>query len=101
MDDFEKMAYDRAKRKAKEIKGFYINLTLYLTTMPIVITVNLVFSPEFHWFWFSLAGWGVGILAHAIGAFGFPFFWKNWEERKLKELIEKIDKEKEQKAKYE
>lgn len=101
MEDFEKTAYDRARRKAKEIKGFYINLTLYLTTVPIIIFVNLTFSPEFHWFWFSAAGWGIGVLVHAMGTFGFPFLGKNWEERKLKELIEKLDKEKEQRAKYE
>ncbi|MNK22258.1 hypothetical protein D3C87_405320 [compost metagenome] len=101
MEDFEKMAYDRARRKAKEIKGFYINLTLYITTVPIIIFVNLTFSPEFHWFWFSAAGWGIGVLVHAMGTFGFPFLGKNWEERKLKELIEKLDKEKEQRTKYE
>lgn len=101
MEDFEKTAYDRARRKAKEIKGFYINLTLYLITVPIIIFVNLTFSPEFHWFWFSAAGWGIGVLVHAMGTFGFPFLGKNWEERKLKELIEKLDKEKEQRAKYE
>jgi len=101
MDNLEKTAYDRARRKAKEIKSFYINLTCYLVCIPIVIIVNLTFSPQFHWFWFSALGWGMGIAAHAMAAFGYPFLGKDWEERKLKELMDKIENEKVQRAKYE
>jgi len=102
MDDLDKMAYDKAKRKAREIKGFYINLICYLIVVPMLVFINLSFSPEFQWFWFSAIGWGVGVLTHAMGAFGFyPFLGKNWEERKLKELMEKMEKKKAQRVNYE
>ena len=42
--------YIKAKKKVKEIKGFYIHLFLYIATMPIIVGVNLVFVPGFHWF---------------------------------------------------
>lgn len=102
MEDFDKIAYDKARRKVKEIKGFYINLTCYLIVVPILIYVNLTFNPEFHWFWFSAGGWGVGVITHGMGAFGYyPFLGRDWEERKLKELMDKMDKRDEQQKQYE
>lgn len=92
MEDFnsEKMAYERAKKRAKEIRGFYYNLTMYCIVIPTLIVINLVFTPEFQWFWFSMLGWGTGLLCHGMAAFGFyPFLGKNWEDKKMKELIEK------------
>lgn len=102
MEDFDKIAYDKAKRKVKEIKGFYVNLTCYCLIMPILIYVNLTFMPQFQWFWFSLAGWGVGVAFHGMGAFDwYPFLGRGWEERKLKQLMDEMNKRDEQKAKYE
>lgn len=102
MEDFDKIAYDKAKRKVKEIKGFYVNLTCYCLIMPILIYVNLRFMPQFQWFWFSLAGWGVGVAFHGMGAFDwYPFLGRGWEERKLKQLMDEMNKRDEQKAKYE
>ena len=40
-------------------------------------------------------GWGVGVLFHGLGVFKvMPFFGKNWEEDKIKELMEKEKKQK-------
>ncbi len=97
MEDFDKIAYDKAKRKVKEIKGFYINLSCYCLVMPILIYVNMKYMPEFQWFWFSLAGWGVGVAFHGMGAFDwYPFLGKGWEERKLKQLMDEMNKRDEQ-----
>jgi hypothetical protein len=100
MQDFEnKHAYERAKKKAKEIRSFYINVTFYCITMPILIFINLRFTPEYYWFPFSMGGWGIGLLFHAMAAFDYmPFFNKDWEERKMKELL---DKEKQKQQKFE
>lgn len=102
MEDFDKIAYDKARRKIKEIKGFYINLTCYLIVVPILIYVNLTYTPDFLWFWFSAAGWGVGVITHAMGAFGFyPFLGRDWEDKKLKEIMDKMDEKDAQRTKYE
>ncbi|MNE41549.1 hypothetical protein D3C80_1356250 [compost metagenome] len=91
MEDFktEKMKYENAKKRAKNIRSFYINLMCYCIIIPIVIYVNLKYVPEIQWFWFTMIGWGTGILAHGMEAFQVnPLFSKSWEERKLKQFIE-------------
>ncbi len=86
----DSLAYQKAKKKAREIKGFYYNLTCYCIVIPTLITINLVFVPQFHWFWFSMVGWGTGLVFHGMSAFGYmPFLGKDWEEKKLKELMDK------------
>lgn len=88
---FEKQQrYDRAKKKAQNIRSFYMNLALYCIVIPILIIINLTYMPEFHWFYFSMLGWGTGLFFHAMEAFEWnPFFGKNWEERKIRELMDK------------
>ena len=82
----ENTAYFRAKKRVQELKGFYGNLISYCCVIPILIFINLRFSPQFQWFWFSLAGWGFGLLMHAFKVFGYS---SNWEERKIREILEK------------
>jgi len=91
MEDYntDKFTYEKAKKKAKNIRSFYGNLTCYCIVIPILIFVNLTYSPEFQWFWFSMLGWGIGVFAHAMEAFNFnPILGKNWEEKKLQQFIE-------------
>lgn len=91
MEDFEdKFAYERASKKVKEIRSFYINLACYCIVIPGLIAINLIYTPEYLWFFWSMAGWGIGLVFHAMTAFSvLPFFGSDWEERKLKEFMEK------------
>jgi len=90
MEEYDDIAYKKAKDKVKEIKGFYYNLMCYCTVIPLLVYFNLKFSPEFHWFWFSALGWGTGVVFHGMSAFGYiPFLGRDWEDRKLRELMEK------------
>ncbi len=82
----EDTAYYRAKKRVEELKGFYGNLISYCCIIPILIFINLRFSPQFQWFWFSAAGWGFGVIMHALKVFGYS---TNWEERKIKEILDK------------
>lgn len=92
MENNNTIAYQRARHKVKEIKGFYYNLTCYSIVIPALVFINLTFSPEFHWFWYSACGWGTGVLFHGLSTFGYiPFLTHDWEERKLKELMSKYD----------
>ena len=85
----ENSAYFRAKKRVEELKGFYGNLISYCCVIPILIFVNLTYSPQFQWFWFSAAGWGFGLVMHALKVFGYS---SNWEERKIQEILSKEDK---------
>jgi 2TM domain len=82
--------YQQAKKKVEEIKGFYSHLTSYILVIAFLIFINLRYSPKHLWFFWPAFGWGIGLLFHAIGTFDIiPFFGKNWEQRKIDELMKK------------
>ena len=85
----EDQKYIQAKKRVQKIKGFYTHLTVYCFVIPIIIFANLKFEPHFHWFWFSLLGWGTGLIIHWVNVFGFNLLGigKNWEDRKIKEMM--------------
>ncbi|MBP6180645.1 2TM domain-containing protein [Flavobacterium sp.] len=87
----ENNAYYRAKKRVEELKGFYGNLISYCCVIPLLIFINLTYSPQFQWFWFSAAGWGFGLIMHALKVFGYS---SNWEERKIKEILQREDRKK-------
>ncbi|REH01132.1 2TM domain-containing protein [Flavobacterium aquicola] len=82
----ENKAYFRAKKRVQELKGFYGNIISYCCVIPFLVFINLKFSPGFQWFWFSALGWGFGIVMHAFKVFGYS---TDWEERKIREFMEK------------
>ncbi|MFD1602657.1 2TM domain-containing protein [Flavobacterium artemisiae] len=85
--------YYEAQKKVEEIKKFYQHLTVYVLTNPIVIVVNLTTSPHYLWFLYCLFGWGIAIVMHGLKAFDYaPFFNKEWEARKIKEILEEENK---------
>ncbi|WP_413997717.1 histidine kinase [Flavobacterium sp. W1B] len=87
----ENNAYYRAKKRVEELKGFYGNLISYCCVIPLLIFINLSYSPHFQWFWFSAAGWGFGLIMHGMKVFGYS---SNWEERKIQEILQKEDNNK-------
>ncbi|WP_323788057.1 2TM domain-containing protein [Psychroserpens sp.] len=85
-------AYLRAQKRVKAIVGFYWHLASYVIVnifLIILITSNGV--PFFSMGTFSTAiFWGIGLAFHFLGVFGPNFFFgKNWEERKIKEIMDK------------
>ncbi len=84
-------AYYKAKKRVEEIKGFYGNIISYCVVIPFLIFINYRTSWNFQWFWFPMLGWGMGIVFHAFGVFGYG---KNWEERKIQEILDKENQRK-------
>ncbi|OAB78869.1 2TM domain-containing protein [Cochleicola gelatinilyticus] len=82
--------YATAKERVEKLKGFYIHLTIYLLFVPVFIWLNYISRAGFPWAAFPILGWGFGVLGHASDTFNYnPFFGKNWEQRKIKELMNK------------
>lgn len=79
-------AYKRAQKRVKEIKGFYANLTSYCIIIPFLIFVNLYTEDGYHWFWWPLLGWGIGLASHAFQVFGVG---ESWQEKKIQEIMNK------------
>jgi len=87
---FENSSYIKAVEKIEKMKEFYKNLVSYIIFIPFFIFINLRFSPHFHWFWFPIIGWGIGVIFQALEVYGYHFFLgKDWEEKKIKELMNK------------
>lgn len=89
-DNFENNSYIKAVEKVEKIKEFYRNLASYLICIPFFVFINLRFSPQFHWFYFPIVGWGIGVLFHGFEVYNYNMFLgRNWEERKIRELMDK------------
>jgi hypothetical protein len=86
----QEAAYLKAKKRVKDLKEFYGHLTAYCIVIPFLIFLNLYTYAEFQWFWFPMLGWGMGLTFHAFEVFGYG---KSWEEKKIKELMEKENKD--------
>ncbi len=81
--------YLKAKEKVDAVKSFYSNLMTYCVVIPCLWWLNLR-TTDFLWALFPTIGWGFGVLAHGMEAYGYnPLWGKRWEERKIQELMDK------------
>ena len=82
----EQLAYEKAAKRVEELKGFYGNLISYCIFIPFLIFINFQTSPKYHWFWWPMLGWGIGVISHGFKTFGIG---TDWEERQIKKYMEK------------
>lgn len=85
--------YVRAKERVEELKKFYSSLLWYVIVISMLAFINW-YTNDFAYMWFLWAafGWGIGLVFHAIKAFGWaPMFNKSWEERKIQEFMREED----------
>ena len=94
----EQIRYEEAVKRVKKIKGFYTHGLVYLVINIMLVILNIQNLNEGESYFqfknfFTAFFWGIGLLAHAMGTF-IPYFilGKNWEERKIKEFMEKDKK---------
>lgn len=91
----EQQKRDKAIKKVKAIKGFYKHFASYIIVNAILITIKLWgLEPGEHFFEFNTFStaffWGIGLLLHGFSTFGTDFlFGANWEDRKIRELMDK------------
>lgn len=86
----EEDSYFLAKKKVENIKGFYGNVIAYITVNIVLVFINLYTSPNYLWFFWPLVWWGFGVVFHGLKVFEIiPTLGKDWEERKIKEIMDK------------
>lgn len=78
--------YLRAEKKVAELKAFYIHILVSIVVIPFLIMINYLTYWDFKWFWFPIGGILVSIAIHAITVFKTG---SDWEERKIREFMEK------------
>lgn len=86
-------AYLRAKKRVEAMIGFYWHFAVYIVVnIFLILLIGLNSDHGFSGFgpYATAFFWGIGLLFHFLGVFGFNFlFGKNWERRKIKEFMEK------------
>jgi hypothetical protein len=91
----EKERYERAVKRVKQIKGFYTHALVYLVINIAIVILNVQnLKPGESYFqfynFFTAFFWGIGLVAHGLSTFMPEWIMgKNWEERKIKEFMEK------------
>ena len=95
MENQDEIRYQEAAKRVKKIKGFYSHLGVYIVVniMIFVLNAQSVNEGESYFQWknfLTLGFWGLFIIAHALSVFMPDFILgKNWEERKIKEYMDK------------
>jgi hypothetical protein len=96
----DQLRYEEAVKKVKKLKGFYMHAIVYVVVNITIVIANVQYNEPGESFFqfknfFTAFFWGIGLFAHAMGTF-IPYFslGKDWEERKIKELMEKENQNK-------
>ena len=87
-----------ARKRVKDLKGFYAHLIVYCVVIVILAIINIVSMRvggyTFYWFLFPLGGWGFGLFWHAMGVFVFDSVKSSsWEKRKVEEIVKQMDED--------
>ena len=85
--------YERARKKVVKMKRFYKHLSTWMiTSVFLMLLFFFLRLPP----WITLVvvgGWGLGLAGEALEVFGFPGMDKDWEERKIREELRKMERE--------
>ena len=88
-DNAMSSAFLNAKKRVAELKEFYYSLVAYCFFVPIITFVWYKFSAtSFQWFWFPIAGWGLGIIIQAIKVYFPKSRFSKWENEKIQKFME-------------
>ena len=84
------LTYEQALKQARELRGFYTHLAVYILVNAFLVVIDMLTSPGEFWFYWPMLGWGIGLAAHALSVFlGTRALGADWEERKAREIMEK------------
>ena len=88
MDENEDKLYKREKARMEALRGFYIHALVYVVVNLGLFALNMLTSRDSLWFYWPLLGWGIGLAINGIVVFAGGLFSADWEERKIRELMD-------------
>ncbi len=86
--DQEQQRYERARKRVQALKGFYIHATAFVLVNVALLAINALVGGVW-WFYWPLMGWGIGLGLHVLAVFGSGPWGRDWEERKMREMMDK------------
>jgi hypothetical protein len=95
MNTQDEIKYQEALKRVKKIKGFYTHAIVYIFVNIMIVFLNVKnLDPGETYFQFknfmTAFFWGIGLVAHGLTVFVPNWIMgQNWEERKIKEFMEK------------
>jgi 2TM domain len=89
--DSQDEQYRQARRHVRKLRGFYIHLGIYVIVNAALLALNMVAGRPFWAIWL-IAGWGIGLAAHGMSVVGWSLFGREWEERKIRERLDREKK---------
>ncbi|WP_245233038.1 2TM domain-containing protein [Maribacter forsetii] len=100
----ESDALANAEKKVKDLKGFYIHLTVYILVNIFIVAMNVMIRIwEGESLYDALVNfgtfitpffWGIGLVFHAVKVFDYhPVLGKDWEARQISKYMEEDKRE--------
>ena len=87
----DKISNARAAKQYHAIRGFYIHCFVYVLVSLLLVLINVLTGGKM-WAQWAIGGWGIGVLAHAYGAFvATPRRLAAWEAKALLESSKNED----------
>jgi len=92
----ENERYKKAQARVRRIRGFYSSVITFVLVNLLLLIINLITNPHRLWFWWVTVIWGIVLIIQAINIFTIKdhFLGEEWEQKKIRDLMEKDKKEK-------
>lgn len=96
-EEKEDIRTQNARIRVRKIRQFYNNLITFVLVNILLIAINLFLSPHDLWFYWVTLIWGAALFIQALNIFTIrdQFLGNEWEEKKIKDLLEKNKSEEE------
>jgi hypothetical protein len=93
MNQTDDQLYNEARKKVRRLRNFYSHVAMYVAVSTFLTFVNWYTNPGHWWVKWVWIGWGIGIFFNGLGLYKRNIlFTDEWEERKIKEEMEKMKK---------
>ncbi len=87
-------AVDRARKRVKELRDFYVHAAIYVVVNVGLVLLDLAQGDGLQWAYWVIIGWGIGLVAHGVSVFIFESRGASrWEARKLAEFTKQEERD--------
>ena len=91
--DQHNAAVERAQKRVKELRDFYVHVAIYVIVNVGLVLLDLAQGGGLQWAYWVMIGWGIGLVAHGASVVIFESQpASRWEARKLAEFTEQEER---------